>query len=41
LAYANAHRPWELFQRVFFDLYETVAAQVARGKRKFRFKTNR
>jgi hypothetical protein len=38
LSYANAHRPWELFQRVFFNLFETVAAKVASRKRKFRFK---
>jgi hypothetical protein len=37
LSYANAHRPWELFEQVFYGLFETVAAQVA-GKRKFRFK---
>jgi len=37
LAYANAHRPWELFEQVFYGLYETVAAQVT-GNRKFRFK---
>jgi len=37
LSYANAHRPWELFQQVFYGLYETVAASV-RAPRKFRFK---
>lgn len=37
LAYANAHRPWELFEQVFYGLYERVAAQVT-GPRKFRFK---
>lgn len=37
LSYANAHRPWELFQHVFYGLYETVAASV-RAPRKFRFK---
>jgi hypothetical protein len=37
LSYANAHRPWELFEQVFYGLYERVAAQVP-GKRKFRFK---
>lgn len=37
LSYANAHRRWELFEQVFYGLYERVAAQVA-GKRKFRFK---
>ena len=37
LAYANAHRPWQLFEKVFYGLYETVAAR-ALGKHKFRFK---
>lgn len=37
LSYANAHRPWELFEQVFYSLYERVAAQVT-GNRKFRFK---
>jgi len=37
LSYANAHRPWELFEQVFYGLYERVATQVA-GMRKFRFK---
>lgn len=37
LAYANAHRPWQLFEQVFHGLYAKVSAQVT-GKRKFRFK---
>ena len=37
LAYANAHRPWQLFEKVFYGLYEKVAAR-ALGKHKFRFK---
>ena len=37
LAYANAHRPWQLFEKVFYELYEKVAAR-ALGKHKFRFK---
>jgi len=37
LSYANAHRPWELFEQVFQVLYANVAAHV-RGPRKFRFK---
>ena len=37
LAYANAHRPWQTFEKVFYGLYETVAAR-ALGKHKFRFK---
>ena len=36
LAYANAHRPWQTFEKVFYGLYETVAAR-ALGKHKFRF----
>jgi hypothetical protein len=37
LSYANAHRPWQMFQSLF---YETLAfcKQAAPGKRKFRFK---
>jgi hypothetical protein len=39
LSYANAHRPWQLFEGVFHGLYEKVATTVAGGKRrKFRFK---
>ena len=37
LSYANAHRPWELYQKVFHNVFDTVAAK-AQGKRKFRFK---
>ena len=37
LAYANAHRPWQLFEKVFYELYEKVAARQP-GKHKFRFK---
>jgi hypothetical protein len=37
LSYANRHRPWELFEKVFYGLYEKIAAKVV-GKRKFRFK---
>ena len=37
LAYANEHRPWELYQQVFLQLLERCRAQV-KGKRKFRFK---
>ena len=28
LAYANAHRPWQLFEQVFHGLYAKVAAKV-------------
>jgi hypothetical protein len=37
LSYANAHRPWELFEKVFQALLAKVAAKVV-GKKKFRFK---
>ena len=37
LSYANAHRPWQLFEQVFYQLFETVAAKAV-GKKKFRFK---
>jgi hypothetical protein len=39
LAYANQHRPWELFQSVFAALYQRCAAEAGQwGQRKFRFK---
>ena len=37
LSYANGHRPWALFEKVFYNLYGTVAAKTI-GKKKFRFK---
>ena len=37
LAYANEHRPWELYQQVFLQFFERCRAQVV-GKRTFRFK---
>ena len=37
LSYANGHRPWELFERVFYGLFDIVAAKAV-GKKKFRFK---
>lgn len=37
LAYANAHRPWELFQDVFYQLLARCQP-LTEGKRKFRFK---
>ena len=37
LSYANGHRPWELFEKVFYGLFEVVAAKAV-GKKKFRFK---
>jgi hypothetical protein len=42
LAYANEHRPWQLYQTVFQQLLEkchqVVASQPGNKKRKFRFK---
>jgi len=38
LAYANRHRPWELYQHVFVKLFDRCRIQVKVGKRKFRFK---
>jgi hypothetical protein len=37
LGYANEHRPWPLYQALFFQLLARCQA-VARGRRKFRFK---
>jgi hypothetical protein len=36
LSYANAHRPWQLYQRLFYDLLEQCLA--ISPKKKFRFK---
>ena len=36
LSYANAHRPWELYQRLFFDLLDQCRALSP--NKKFRFK---
>jgi len=38
LSYANEHRPWELYQMVFFTLLERCRLQAMGQKRKFRFK---
>jgi len=38
LAYANAHRPWELYRSVFYDVLEHCQREAAGKKRKFRFK---
>jgi hypothetical protein len=38
LAYANEHRPWELYQHVFLKLFSRCQIQVKIGKKKFRFK---
>ena len=40
LAYANAHRPWELYQSVFQSLYQRCQ-QVAGAARRFRFRNPR
>jgi hypothetical protein len=37
LAYANGHRPWELFQNVFYTTLERCRAELGQ-KTKFRFK---
>jgi hypothetical protein len=37
LAYANQHRPWELYQTIFLQLLGHCQSQVT-GKKKFRFK---
>ncbi|HVO71958.1 MAG TPA: IS4 family transposase, partial [Aggregatilineaceae bacterium] len=37
LSYANAHRPWELYQKVFYSVLNTVSISV-KAPRKFRFK---
>lgn len=37
LAYANEHRPWELYPKVFLQLLDRCQTQ-AQGKKKFRFK---
>ena len=37
LAYANEHRPWELYQTIFYQVLEQCQS-VAQGKKKFRFK---
>src|SRR5664279_3156342 len=41
LAYANEHRPWQLYQEVFHQLLaqgQALAAHPFRGQHKFRFK---
>ena len=42
LAYANEHRPWQLYQTVFQQLLgkceQVVASAAGKKKRKFRFK---
>jgi hypothetical protein len=38
LAYANEHRPWQLYQEVFLQLLDRCRSQLDLGKRKFHFK---
>jgi len=41
LSYANKHRPWELYQTIFGQLYskcQNVVSNRSLGKRKFKFK---
>jgi hypothetical protein len=38
LAYANAQRPWQLFETVFYDLLTRCQALAATKRRRFRFK---
>jgi len=37
LGYANEHRPWELYQEVFLQLFDRCRVQIV-GKKTFRFK---
>lgn len=37
LSYANEHRPWQLYQKVFYELLDRCKVLV-KGKKKFRFK---
>ncbi len=38
LSYANEHRPWQLYETVFYQLLTRCQAEVKDRKRKFRFK---
>ena len=38
LAYANAHRPWQLYETVFYDLLARCQTLAATKRRRFRFK---
>lgn len=38
LAYANSHRPWQLYQSVFEELLKSCQGLAATHKRRFRFK---
>ena len=38
LSYANEHRPWELYQTVFHQLFARIRHQLADAPRRFRFR---
>ena len=38
LAYANPHRPWQLYQTMFLELLDRCQEVADNGRRKFRFK---
>jgi hypothetical protein len=38
LSYANQHRPWRLYETVFYNLLKICQAEASQLKRKFRFK---
>lgn len=38
LAYANAHRPWQLYESVLYDLLHRCQVLAATKRRRFRFK---
>src|ERR1700759_2299331 len=38
LAYANEHRPYQLYEQVFHQILQLCVAEAAQQKRKFRFK---
>jgi hypothetical protein len=38
LAYANTHRPWQLFETVFYDVLRRCQQLAATKRRRFRFK---
>lgn len=38
LSYANSHRPWQLFEKVFYQLSSEAGLLAAKQQRRFRFK---
>lgn len=38
LSYANTHRPWQLYETVFYQVLKQATVLAARQKRRFRFK---